>query len=62
MNRRLRMKRESEDEALEAAYWRFDSLKKRKGRPMPERDAFKAAVRELHARWERTLRADEASA
>lgn len=34
-------------EDIEAAYWNFDALKNREGRPATERDAFKMAVRSL---------------
>ena len=35
------------EDAIESAYWDFDALRKRKGRPMSERDAFKQVVRSL---------------
>lgn len=49
------------DEALEAAYWMFDALRKgthapRKELglgPQAERDAFKAVARELFSKWGR---------
>jgi hypothetical protein len=40
------MAQDPDAEPAEAAYWLFDSLKKRKGMPMSERDAFKAVFRE----------------
>ena len=35
---------ETREAQLEQAYWEFDALRTRKGRPMAERDAFKTVL------------------